>query len=190
MSSPSPARRFLRYSWLLVFIIGVSLTLMQFVYLQNMSRQMINNEISQHSQMKLNAIRMILQQHLDAAQSYLSFVRGDFQTHGFIEENEVKAFTRGIMNIHPGELQAMTLLPPQGMGSAIMINQDGSISNILPASIGLSVTDLNNGLHMSLLDKQVLRIMVAGIVGSSTAGNLTAYVAFDWNLKTTDSPCH
>jgi len=165
-----------RFSWLIVVAVGLSLSLAQFYHLQQMDQQMLNREIAQRSMVKLDSIHAILQQHLDATQSYMSFVLGELQTGGSIEDDEASAFTRGILSVHPDELQAVTLMPPPEMGAAIMMQQDGSISRKPP--IGMPKTGSGSEPQLHLLRNHTLRIII-----SATIGDSTAYVACDWNLN-------
>jgi len=168
---------FLRYSWLAVCVAGLTLTWIQFSYHQNMARQMINDTIAERSQVKLDAIRMELQHHLDATLLYLSFVRAELQNHGLIEKSRVTTFMQSLMSIHANELQSIMLLPPKNMGTAMIMQQDGSISDILPSDIKWSVRDINNSPKISLPDKKTLRISAAIVVKESTV-----HVACDWKL--------
>ena len=60
-----------RFSWLIVVAVGLSLSLAQFYHLQQLNQQMLNKEITQRSMVKLDSIQTILQQHLEATGSFM-----------------------------------------------------------------------------------------------------------------------
>ncbi|MDQ7000284.1 MAG: diguanylate cyclase, partial [Mariprofundus sp.] len=167
-----------RYSWLLILISGIALSLLQYNYMRDMDRQMLSDAIAERSQVKLDSIRKLLQQHGDITRLYLTFVRNDLQNRGVIEKNEIITFSRSLMATHSDDLYAAMVLPPKGMGSVMLMKKDGSISDILPANIRLPAKDASDGLQISIRDNKIIRFVSSGM-----ANDATAYVVCDWSIE-------
>jgi len=139
---------------------------------------MLNDAIAERSQVKLDSIRKLLQQHRDITRLYLAFVRNDLHNRGIVEKNEMITFTRSLMVTQSDDLYAAMVLPPKGMGTAMLMKKGGSISNILPADIRLPAKDATDGLQISILDNKVIRFISSGM-----ANDATAYVICDWSIE-------
>jgi len=172
----------LRYSWLLVTLIGLATSSGLYHHHQSLNEQLVNNEITLRSQVKLDTIRAMMQQHLDASQTIVAFMQGEILAHSYIEEEEAAGFLRALLDIHKGELQAIALFPQPDLGEPLVMHQRNSAPTApLPDLAQLEQITADSSTLWQVektADYTVLRTTII-----SSKDNHRSYVICDWDLQ-------
>jgi len=181
MQRGSPVNLLLRFSWPLVLIAGLLASAGIYRHLQDFTDQQVSNAIALRSQVKLDAIRSILQQREGMSQTIIAFMQGEMQAHSYIEEGEASGFIRALLDQYKGELDTISLLPSPEMGKPLTMGQnDATVSAPLPAIAQLAQMppDSRRWQVEQIADHPLLRITIA--TGQAIH---RAYVISDWNIQ-------
>ncbi|MDX8411032.1 MAG: PAS domain S-box protein, partial [Mariprofundaceae bacterium] len=119
---PNP---FKRHSWLLVLIASVSASIGFYNHLLDVDIQLIQNEFAYRSNAKVDAIRAIFKQHIDASMSISAFLKGEMAQHESLNASEAASFSRAMLDVHPSELVFIVFIPPVGFGDSQFVGRDG-----------------------------------------------------------------
>jgi len=183
LSSRRSATSPLHYSWLYILIIGLVINFGSHRHMHHMNEQIISDAVALHSQVKRDAFRNTLQQHLNATEAVMAFMRGNIESHARLNKEEAGIFSRALLDIHPAELIAISLIPPSGMGDPLTIRQKQTMPTApLPQRSQLrqmTADERTSWQIEQMTDYTILRITIA-----SGQGNHRAYVMIDWNLRT------
>ncbi|WP_018294704.1 EAL domain-containing protein [Mariprofundus ferrooxydans] len=181
-NSRSTVSTLFRYSWLYILLIGLLINFGSYRHMQNMNEKIIGNAIALHSQVKTDAIRAELQQHLDTTQAIIAFIHGELDARTRIKKEEVGTFFRALLDIHSTELNAVSLIPPPAMGEPLSIRQnDTTVTTPLPQASQLrqiAAGDSTSWQIEQIADHTILRIIIA-----TGMADHRAYVVSDWSLQ-------
>ena len=170
----------LRYSWVLVLITGLIVSAGMYHHLQSIDEQLVSNEIALRSQTKMNAVQSILQQYLDINQTVIALVRSEIQTDPKFIATKARSFFRALLDIHPGKLDAISLIPPPEMGEPLIMRQNkATVLAPLPEAVQLAQTAPNSRSWQIENSGNILQLRI--IIGIGKA-NHRVYVISDWNI--------
>jgi len=173
----SPLRRYL---WLPVLAIGIAASIGTYIWLHGMDVQIIRHEMIQRSQIKLATIHSIFQQHFDTAKAIDAFIKGEMGGHEYVDETEAHTFARALLNIHPDELAAVAIIPPEGSGEAVMLRQEGA-GRLDPPPNKQRLQRLTPGVMDVQLVQNKERRWRIRVSTSSKSGSHAGYSISDWN---------
>jgi len=173
---------FKRHLWLLVLAAGIVASTGTYGWLRDLDAQSMQIEIAYRSQAKLDAIRTIFKQHLDASAAIGAFLKGEMRAHAYVEESEAQGFARAMLKTHPDELTAIAIIPPEGSGEAQTISQDG-VGRLEPPLDWRRLRGLApDAPDIQAVQDQEQRWLTQINLAIADAGG-TGYVVSDWNTR-------
>lgn len=82
-------------------------------YFRNLNRQFIQDEVDHRSQLLLQNIREIINQHIDATEGMAAYIQSELAVHQDITQtDEAEELLRSTLAAHPDELAQATIFPP------------------------------------------------------------------------------
>jgi diguanylate cyclase (GGDEF)-like protein/PAS domain S-box-containing protein len=151
--------------------------------LQSLIQQSGRAEIDRRIQIETNTFKGTITQHLDASRSFSSFILGETLAHAYIEADEASGFIRGSLRIHPNELLALAILPPQEHGDRVLMTaQETSVKNLDPplASAWLKQVADDHIRAVIVRNAEGRHIMRVGVAVPSEYG--AGYAVADWDI--------
>ncbi|MDX8404934.1 MAG: EAL domain-containing protein [Mariprofundus sp.] len=171
--------RLLRYSWLFALLTGVLLSTGIYQYLQANSEQQLTEIIDLRSQTKLDAIRTMLQQHIDVSRSIVNFF-ADVDLKNDTDTLQTRHFIRAMLALHNKELDAISHIRITPRYQTVTLTQPNAItlSHLPPVSQLSAMTTGNEQWNIQARADHTLLRMIA-VIGD--AKHRTVIIS-DWNM--------
>jgi len=115
----------LRYGWLIVLALGTVASISIYSDVDKHQQQKLQTEIDYRSQIKQQAIRMWVAQHLDAAQMLVAFLDSEMEGGVEIGRSEVMALAVGVKRVHSHDFTDLEIRWGATDDAVVRINSDG-----------------------------------------------------------------
>ena len=119
------------YGWMIVLVLGVAASVSMYTYMNHHQREQLQTEINYRSQIKQQAIKLWMVQHLDAAQTLSAFLDAEKDDGAEIERSEVVALATGVMRVHAHDFTNLELRWGKTEHAVVRINSEGHQMNAL-----------------------------------------------------------
>jgi len=112
--------------WLLVFAICAAASILVYNHLLVLDANTMQSEVDHRSSAKLDAIRAIFIQHLDAMMTIAVFLENKSPKYQPLQVNRALGFVRPMIDVHPDELIAAAIAPFPAPNSIHVVNRKGT----------------------------------------------------------------
>ena len=116
-----------RHAWFLVLLTGIAASVGVSRWLATQEHRALRAEITHRSQAKLQAIRALIEQHVDVARTVAAILAHEPITNAGAHRNAVVDLVRDVMRLHPDSIVAMALIPATGRRDAVFMGRNGPL---------------------------------------------------------------
>jgi len=159
--------KLMHHAWIAVLLTGFAASLGAYWWLAGQEHTSLRTEIAHRSDRKLQSVKDLLGQHVDASMAAAAFMDGEMLAHEYVEEAEVVGFLRDMLNQHPDDFTSMALVPAAEHGDTVFMAQSGRRLDQLdpPVDMARLARPPAGGPRLTLVDsargKPRLRLLMA-----------------------------